>query len=284
MFGNSGPRAFPVVTFATILASVLLFGCGQEEKALSSTTNPGASKSGAGPSWARLSGRSVLFQHESVGKNILDGLSDLTHSGAPLKVILNDAKSEAAPNGLSIIDRTTGKNGDPIAKIDHFRQAFDEGGGAKANMALMKMCYVDITPSTDVNKVFNHYKSTMQYLKGKYPNVTFVHLTVPIQKKNDSWRTAIKEAIGKSDIWEYDENAARGRYNELVRGEYTGKEPLFDIAAIESTYPNGNKEGFSYRGNRYEAMLADYTSDGGHLNEQGRKLVAGRLLDFLAAL
>jgi hypothetical protein len=273
-----------LATFSIVLASVLLSGCGEKEKAVRSDANQGAAKNSTGPNWARLSGRSVFFQHESVGKNILDGIADVTRSGTPLQVSIKSGSDENAPGGLALIDRTTGKNGDPVAKIDKFRQAFDEGAGTKPNLALMKMCYVDVTPGTDLNKVFNHYKTTMQYLKGRYPNVTFVHLTVPIQRKNHNWRTAIKEALGKSDIWEYDENAARGRYNELVRREYAGKEPLFDIAAIESTRQNGEKEGFSYRGTRYEAMLDEYTTDGGHLNEQGRRVVAGKLLDFLASL
>jgi lysophospholipase L1-like esterase len=40
----------------------------------------------------------------------------------------------------------------------------------------------------------------------------------------------------------------------------------------------------SYKGQTYYSMYPGYTSDGGHLNDVGRKVVARALLAFLAEL
>jgi len=43
------------------------------------------------------------------------------------------------------------------------------------------------------------------------------------------------------------------------------KEPLFDLAAIESTAPDGTRASFMKDGKTYYQMVSDYTHDGGHL-------------------
>ena len=68
-------------------------------------------------------------------------------------------------------------------------------------------------------------------------------------------------------------NINRNQFNEILRKEYEGKAPIFDLAKIESTYPDGKT---SY------SMVPDYTYDGGHLNETGRKKAAEQLLVLLA--
>ena len=62
------------------------------------------------------------------------------------------------------------------------------------------------------------------------------------------------------------------------------KKPLFDLAAIESTAPDGTRASFVRDGKTYYQMVSDYTHDGGHLNELGQKRVAEQLLVFLAGL
>jgi hypothetical protein len=59
---------------------------------------------------------------------------------------------------------------------------------------------------------------------------------------------------------------------------------IIDIAKIESTYPDGTRCSFSIDGKTYYSMAPEYTSDGGHLYEIGRKKVAEQLLIFLANL
>jgi hypothetical protein len=57
--------------------------------------------------------------------------------------------------------------------------------------------------------------------------------------------------------------------------------PILDIAAIESTKPDGSRQSFELDGVTYFSMVPEYTTDGGHLNEIGRKIVAEQ---FVAAV
>jgi lysophospholipase L1-like esterase len=56
------------------------------------------------------------------------------------------------------------------------------------------------------------------------------------------------------------------------------------MAAVESTYPDGRPCTFRVAGRTYESLVPEYTTDGGHLNERGRRAVAAQLLVFLAGL
>ncbi len=60
--------------------------------------------------------------------------------------------------------------------------------------------------------------------------------------------------------------------------------PFFDIAKIESTFPDGTRSTFTKDGKTYYSMVPEYTHDGGHLNEMGRKKVAKQFLLLLANL
>ena len=66
--------------------------------------------------------------------------------------------------------------------------------------------------------------------------------------------------------------------------EYAGKAPIFDLAKIESTYPDGKMLMYKGGNNVFPAMIPGYTYDGGHLSESGRRVVAEQLLIFLANL
>lgn len=234
--------------------------------------------------WRKLSGMTVFFGHQSVGQNILDGIRDIANENPQFNVtIANDLEGDK-PSGLLLIRSRVGENNEPIKKVNDFKEAIDRGMGNKADIALMKFCYVDFNKSTDVVKIFNYYRETMSYLNAKHPETKFVHVTVPVEINLGTWKTWIKEVIGKKDIWEYENAIPRGRYNALLRKEYEGKEPIFDLAMIESTYANGKKEVFEYKGTKYPALVREYTTDGGHLNDKGRKLVAEQLLAFLATL
>jgi hypothetical protein len=99
-----------------------------------------------------------------------------------------------------------------------------------------------------------------------------------------SWKTWIKKITGKKEIWEYDDNIQKNKYNNMIRNEYKGKEPLFDIAEIESTRPDGTRAVFTKSGNNYYNLAEVYTYDEGHLNDLGRKVVADKLLLLVSSL
>ena len=111
-----------------------------------------------------------------------------------------------------------------------------------------------------------------------------IHVTVPLTTTKTTWKTWIKKLIGKKELWEYDDNIKRNEFNELLIKEYDGKEPVFDLAKVESTYPDGRRETCTHKGKTSYSLVPDYTYDGGHLNETGRKKAAEQLLILLAKL
>ena len=90
----------------------------------------------------------------------------------------------------------------------------------------------------------------------------------------------IKKLIGKP-VGGYDDNIKRNQFNELLKKEYDGKEPVFDLAKMESIRPDGKRETFTKDGKTHYSLVPDYTSDGSHLNETGRKKAAEQLLLLL---
>ncbi len=92
-----------------------------------------------------------------------------------------------------------------------------------------------------------------------------------------------RRALGKAPGG-YADNIRREQFNELMRREYTGREPIFDLAAVESTAPDGARQTFEFQGQRGLALFPPYASDGRHLGEAGRRRVAEELLVLLASL
>ena len=227
----------------------------------------------------KVAEKRIYFGHQSVGLNIIDGINDILkeHQGAELRIA--KTTDPLVLNSPVFAHSMVGENEDPVSKINDFVRSMDAGIGGKAEIAFFKFCYVDITRNTDVEKVFSAYKSAMQRLKDKYPNTQFVHLTVPLSLSLPSLKGWIKGMLGRED-----NNIKKNVFNAMLRREYGGRDPLFDLAAIESTYSDGRKASFTSNGTTYYSLVPDYTNDDGHLNETGRKIMAGQLLKFLSKL
>lgn len=157
------------------------------------------------------------------------------------------------------------------------------GLGEKVDVVLLKFCYVDINQDSDVVAIFSDYKQMINDMKKHFPKTHFIPVTVPLRVVQTGIKVPLKRLMGRP-IGGYDDNVARNRFNDLVRGELSGETPVFDLAAAEATDLQGNVFQFTTHGKSYEALLPDFTQDGGHLNENGRKIVAARLLVFLANL
>ena len=80
------------------------------------------------------------------------------------------------------------------------------------------------------------------------------------------------------------ENLRREEYNALLRAAYQGREPIFDLARLESTAPDGAAVTVQWQGRAAPAMDPAYSDDGGHLNATGRLRAARELVSVLAAL
>jgi hypothetical protein len=151
------------------------------------------------------------------------------------------------------------------------------------DVAFHKYCYADILEATDVPAVFDHYQRTMARLRADCPEVVFVHVTVPLVRVQSGPRAWIKRLLGRAP-GRYAGDLARERFNQLMRGTYAGREPLYDLAAVESTGPDGRREVIRAGGRSGYALVPAYTADGSHLNETGRRRAAEALLTVLACL
>ena len=248
------------------------------------TTHPPSIKDIPDSAWKKLSKKKIYFGHRSVGNNIIDGIKDVMKECTEIRLDIVEITDPSGLDSALFAHSKVGKNGDPKSKIDAFARLMEQKIGGKADIAFFKFCFADINAKIDIYKVFAEYKNMMLRLKNKYPKTTFVHVTVPLVTTKTTWKTWIKKLIKKEFIWEYDHNVARNKYNELVRKKYDGNEPVFDLAKIESTYPDGRRAEFKRNGERHYSLVPDYTHDGGHLNATGRKKVAEQLLILLANL
>ena len=202
------------------------------------------------------------FGHQSVGRNVLDAIpgvfADHGVSAPPVR------ETPATAAGGVILHADIGANGDPRSKVSDFASDIRGGLGQKVDVALMKFCYVDITAGTNVNSVFMYYRDTMAALQQEYPQVAFLYVTVPLTTDSPA------------------DNVAREKYNTLVRQQYADSGRLFDLAAIESTRPDGTRVSGSHEGATYHGLYPGYASDNGHLNIRGAAAAAVGMLDVMA--
>jgi len=238
-------------------------------------------------SWENLAQMKIFFGHQSVGYNIIDGVKDLMQENPKIRLNILETNNPSDFNTGLVAHFKVGKNGYPDSKIEAFEDFLTKGIGDKADIVFFKLCYVDLTASTKVQNLFDKHKVTMLRLKKLYPETAFVHVTVPLTSEAIGVKGCLKKAkdlikkvIGKPVY----NNIIRNRFNEMLRKEYEGKAPIFDLAKIESTFPDGRRMEIEKDGKIFYAMVPDYTYDGGHLNEIGRKKVAEQLLLFLINL
>ena len=233
--------------------------------------------------WEKLAQKKIYFGHMSVGYNILDGVRDIMKENSQVKLNIVETTDKANFKEALFAHSKVGKNRDPQSKIDAFKGFLEGGIGENADIAFLKCCYLDFMPDTDVQKVFSEYRDAMSHLKMEYPEIAFIHVTVPLTARQSGIKAWIKKLIGRP-VRGVDDNIKRNQFNELLRQEYDGKGPIFDLEKIESTYPDGRRMLFEKDGKNYYSMVPEYTHDGGHLNETGRRKVAEQLLILLSNL
>lgn len=225
----------------------------------------------------------VFFGHQSVGVNIISGFPAV-FGAAPQPDVVESRDARGAQGGY-FQHAAIGGNGDPLGKIADFKALVESGIGDNVDVALMKLCYVDFTSSTDPQAVFDAYAATMETLEREYPNVAFVYTTVPLTTDPgwfESAKSTFKVWLGRSDSSQ-PVNLVRGQFNELVRERYANTGRLFDIAALESQLDNGNHAAMEYQGTTYMVMNPGLASDGAHLNDAGAKLLAADLVRVVAS-
>ena len=232
--------------------------------------------------WKKLSQQTIFFGHQSVGYNIIEGMQDVIKENPQIKLRFTtlDAMDVSEKEGM-FVHGEIGTNRNPSSKIDEFSAILENPKGKKFDIAFLKFCFIDIDAETDISQLFQQYRNAMERLKKAYPATKIFHLTVPLSYNKTTWKTWLKKILGKDDIWEYDSNIRKNQYNDMVRQHYAEKGPLFDLAAVESTLPDGTRSIFKKSGQVYYQLAPEYTFDDGHLNEVGRKIVAEQFLLFL---
>ncbi len=231
---------------------------------------------------ARLAARVVLFGHQSVGANLLEGIRELGARDPRVALRVTPLREAGAMTGGVLLETLIGDNGQPARKTDDFLAALGTPAGQQATLALHKYCYLDFGPETDPAAVFANYREKMAALRAGRPGLVLVHVTAPLTARETGPKALLKRLLGKTT--QDDLNARRAAYNALLRAEYAGKEPVFDLAAYESTGPDGTRAGVLRDGKAVPALAPGWTDDGGHLNAAGRQRIAEQFLAFLAQL
>lgn len=227
----------------------------------------------------RIAQRRIFFGHQSVGVNLLEGIQQLsTMAGVPVHII--EVKTASDVKQAMIGQTFIAENGKPLQKL----KSFEEDMGSKPtglDIALMKFCFVDITAETDAKALFASYRTTIEELKARNPGTTFVHVTAPLTSEQDGPKAFLKRLLGRGGSAV---NVRREEYNSLLRKTYQGREPIFDLARVESTAPDGTAVTVEWNGIVAPAMASVYTDDGGHLNSIGKLRAARELISALAAI
>lgn len=227
----------------------------------------------------RVATQRVYFGHQSVGGNILDGLRQLA-AEARVPVNIVEAAKVGDLRGAAFGHTPVEENEKPLLKLDSFERAMQ---GEGPDIALMKFCYVDIGPDTDVKALFERYRTTAERLRARYPNTTLVHVTAPLTEAQTGAKAALKRLLGKAPAGVLD-NIRRQEYNDMLRKAYQGREPIFDLARVEATAPDGKAATTEWQGKQVPYLAKAYSEDGGHLNDMGKRRAARELVAVLAAI
>ncbi|MDR0787571.1 MAG: hypothetical protein LBG44_06855 [Gemmatimonadota bacterium] len=226
-----------------------------------------------------LSRRRIYFAHQSVGNNVLQGVQAILTSAPGSGVRIIESRDPSTVEGAGIIHFAAGSNGNPASKNADFIRALDARAAPDNGIALLKYCYVDVDENTDIDAVFREYEEMVAGIRRSHPDLTVVHVTMPLTTDDAGPKAVIKRLIGRTT--NRDINALRNRYNQKLRAGYAG-EPIFDLATIESTRSDGSRESATMGGSEVFALVPGYTYDGGHLTPDAERVVAESFIRTLA--
>jgi len=263
------------------LTQILIFGCEKKMEAKNVEINVGDIRDEAVEA---LANKRIVFGHASVGNNIIDGIRDIMSTDDRFKKIhIRELKPREKLDEPGLYHFGLRENSFPKKKCDHFKQILEifreRGLDGKIDIAFLKLCYVDIEEDSNVQDIFNYYVDTTDYLGKEFPSIKILHVTVPLYAHRWGLKGFIKRLI-KSDA----HNIKRNAFNIKLLEKYKHVDVIFDLARVESTYPDGRRSSFKLDGKVYYALVNEYTYDGGHLNELGRYYTAKELLKVLSGM
>jgi hypothetical protein len=215
----------------------------------------------------------------SVGGNVLQGVERVAGARLALAAYKPGESVEAAPGRLA--HQGFGQNGDPKAKLAAFGANLSERVRPAPDVALMKFCYADFGPDDDPAALFESYRKEVAAVRAAHPGTVLVHVTMPLTVRDTGVKDLIKRWTGASDGFAQ-ANIRRAQYNARLREAFAG-EPIFDLARVESHWPDGREESFTRGGAQYPALVPEYSNDGHHLAGAGQDRAARELVHVLAA-
>lgn len=212
--------------------------------------------------------RRVVFAHQSVGFNILDGVSKIAKdNGAVLSLVEGRSDASGKPG---VYHFTVGANGDPLGKISDFEKTLSANVFGKVDVALVKLCYIDFNAGSDAQAIAKTYVSTIKKLQETHPETRLVAVTAPLTVVRSGPKQWLKSALGRGSDGLAD-NAKRKEFNDVLRKQFDA-EHLFDIARLEAGAGSGETE----------ALRAEISSDDGHLNDQGEREIGAAFIRLIA--
>jgi hypothetical protein len=217
-----------------------------------------------------------------VGANIIDGIRELEDQDPRLRLKVVGSKNPESVQFPALVEAPIGENRNPQSKNKDFAAILQQGMGEQGGIAMYKYCYVDIGLDTDVHSLFEAYRKQSDLMKQQYPALAIVHVTVPLTTYEMDLRSWAKAALGRPTV--RDVAAKRNEFNQLLRATYLGKEPIFDLAEVESTAPDGSRSYFMRGSEKIYTLTPSYAADDGHLNQLGRRAAALRMLQVLSEL
>lgn len=226
--------------------------------------------------------RRIYFGHQSVGSDIVAGVEALRRDDRGIKVNVVQTRDFSAVAGPALVHFLVGRNEDPDSKNADFLAALDARPAPDHGVAMLKYCYVDVNGSIDPAAMFAGYERTMAEVRSRHPDLTIVHVTMPLTTVESASRATVKGLLGRQTARELARK--RQAFNDLLRAKYAGKEPIFDLAEAESTLPDGSRSFFTVGTDTVYTMVPQYTTDGGHLNDAGRRRAAERFLGLVNQL
>ena len=224
----------------------------------------------------------ILFGHQSVGADILEGIVELTDQlhAAPLGIIAVTGPGVATPAGGFLAEVRIGSNGDPVSKFEAFRAAAG-GAASRYDVVTMKLCYADFDAASDSARIFDGYRRLVAGVRAEPACPIVLHVTTPLQTVTAGWRMLVQTLLGRPQDVRNVENLRRAEYSALLRRTFSG-EPLFDLAALESGVSPEAPSATAPDPGAPPALMGRYTHDGGHLNAEGRSVAARGFIRALA--
>ncbi len=263
---------------ATLLACLPFVACGGTARRDMTAERLPSLRDVTPAQWQALASRRIFFGHQSVGKNIMAGVAELLNENPQIHLRVVETADPDSMREAGFYHARIGQNGDPALKTQQFVRAAEQLGGG---VALLKYCYVDVDRRTDPARLFEQYRRAIDTLRARHPDLTIVHVTMPLTDAENWKGLLVAKLRGRTTARSL--NAIRNRYNTLLRAAYP-RDPIFDVARIESTHADGTRNFFTSGRDTVYYLAPELTSDGDHPNEAASRTAAEQLLVLLARL